>query len=128
LVVRVGPHSPARADLTALGHHIRHLAKVSELTLIDQEPRPAQSAAAVVQDFELFVPLEGLIDFPKEKARLEKNRAALEADLARLRERLEDPTFTTRAPAEKVEDVRTRLKMSGEQLKRLTAHLAALER
>jgi valyl-tRNA synthetase len=80
----------------------------------------------VVADFEMFIPLEGLIDFAKERARLEKNRADCEAGIKRDEERLTNPDFRSRAPADKVAEVETRMAESKAQLARLTAFVRAL--
>ena len=129
LVVNATGASAATQDTLARhGGYLRHLAKIGEWKMIDSGPcpRPPQSASAVAADFEMYLPLEGLIDFGKEKERLEKEKTALEADLARLKERLENPDFIARAPADKVEEVRTRLAESAAKRERVHGHLAAL--
>ena len=80
----------------------------------------------MVADFEIYVPLEGLIDFDKERTRLEKNKAEIEAGIQRDEERLLNPDFRSRAPADKVADVETRLAESKAQLSRITHFLRAL--
>jgi valyl-tRNA synthetase len=105
----------------------RHLARVGDWTLAESAAPPPQAASAVVADVELFIPLGGLIDFEKEKQRLTKDLAALDADLAHLTERLEKPDFISRAPADKVAEVRARMTESAAQRARLSHHLAALE-
>jgi valyl-tRNA synthetase len=79
-----------------------------------------------VSDFELFVPLEGLIDFTKEKARLRKEEDLLQADEKRLQERLDNPDFAARAPQEEVEKTRARLQETRLKLERLRGYLRAL--
>ncbi|MGQ0645914.1 MAG: valine--tRNA ligase, partial [Elusimicrobiota bacterium] len=106
--------------------YMTRLAKFSAWGLAQKAARPPQSAAAVVADLELFVPLEGLIDFGKEKQRLEKDLAALEADVARLDARLSNPDFAARAPAEEVDKTRLRREESAAKRTRLGDHLAAL--
>jgi valyl-tRNA synthetase len=117
---------PSRKALEKFGHYVRHLAKVSELNISANGRKPPQSAAAVVADIELFVPLEGLIDFEKEKARLSKEMARLEAEKARLEERIKNPEFVAKAPPEKVSEVSERLKENSAQRERLRGHLSAI--
>ncbi len=107
---------------------IKRLAKVSELTVLEKAARPPQSATAVVADFEIFIPLEGLIDFDKERQRLQKDLAFLETDNNRLEERLNNPDFIARAPQEEVDKARQRLQEVALKKKRLQDHLTALSK
>ena len=45
-----------------------------------------------------FVPLEGLIDFAKERARLEKELAKAEAELKKIAQKAQNRDFLARAP------------------------------
>jgi valyl-tRNA synthetase len=58
---------------------------------------------------EVAVPLEGLIDFAKERERLGNEREKLEKEAAKLEAQLANQNFVARAPAEKVEELRQRL-------------------
>ena len=51
---------------------LKQLAKISSIRFGKDIKRPANSALAVAGGFEIFLPLEGLIDIGKEKARLAK--------------------------------------------------------
>ncbi len=117
-----------RETLSRHAEDVKHLAKIGDWRLVESGEcrRPAQAASAVAADFEMFIPLEGLIDFGKEKQRLEKERTALEADTVRLKERLENSDFVSRAPAEKVAEVKIRLAENAAKRERLSGHLAAL--
>ena len=55
------------------------------------------------------MPLEGLIDFAQERARLERERDKLQKEAAKLDAQLANPQFAERAPAEKVAEIRERL-------------------
>ncbi|MBI4397076.1 MAG: valine--tRNA ligase, partial [Elusimicrobia bacterium] len=112
--------------LTSYAPYVKHLAKVSELHLLEKKEKPPQSAAAVAGDFEMFVPLEGLIDFGKEKLRLQKEIDLLDTDLKRLDSRLGNPDFLNRAPKEEVEKARARHAEVLSKRKRLEDHIAAL--
>jgi valyl-tRNA synthetase len=114
--------------LSRLSSHIVHLAKIAEWTVVENGEcrRPPQSASAVISDFEIFIPLEGLIDFAKERVRLEKWKADAAASLLRDEERLANPDFRQRAPADKVAEIETRRTETKAQLARLDAFLRAL--
>jgi valyl-tRNA synthetase len=57
---------------------------------------------------EVAVPLEGLIDFAQERARITREIEKLEKELQKLEAQLANPQFVERAPAEKVEELRGR--------------------
>jgi valyl-tRNA synthetase len=63
----------------------------------------------VGQGVGVYVPLAGLLDLDEERARLRKEIARVEADLAALRRKLDNPSFVARAPADVVEKDRARV-------------------
>jgi valyl-tRNA synthetase len=131
--IRVSVNLTAAAPATktvlkTLSHHIAHLGKLSEWKAVEAGAfeAPPQAAAAAAADFEMFIPLEGLIDFEKEKARLEKEKAACEIGIARDTAHLANPDFRQRAPAAKVAEVETRLAEGRARLARLGAFIKSL--
>jgi valyl-tRNA synthetase len=73
------------------------------------ETIPRASARAVLAGgAEVAVPLEGLIDFAQERARVTRDSEKLEKELQKLEAQLANPQFVERAPAEKVEELRQR--------------------
>jgi valyl-tRNA synthetase len=83
--------------------HIRALAKVDIVT-IDPDYIPAGTdASAVMNEAEIFVPLKGLIDFDKERARIDKEIGRTRAELATASQKLSNKSFTSKAPAEVIE-------------------------
>ncbi|MGO0123108.1 valine--tRNA ligase [Desulfothermobacter acidiphilus] len=64
--------------------------------------KPVNSAHAVAAGVEIYLPLEGLIDVEKERARLQKELRELEEELARVESKLANPSFLAKAPAEVV--------------------------
>ncbi len=105
---------------------IERLAKVKLSPPSSTLAKPAHTITVVVKDLELYLFMEGLIDFSKEKQRLEKGKNLLESDLKRLEDRLNNPDFMERAPKEEVEKARGMHAEKIAQLKRLESHLAAL--
>ncbi len=71
-------------------------------------PTPAGSVTTLLPDVEVVVPVGGLIDVAKERARLDKALGELQAELDRLQQRLENREFTERAPAHVVAQQRER--------------------
>ncbi|HEY6046061.1 MAG TPA: hypothetical protein VIU65_05615, partial [Pyrinomonadaceae bacterium] len=72
------------------------------------------------------VPLEGLIDFEQEKARLLKEKEKLQKEASKLEDQLGNADFVERAPAEKVEELRARVADIGLRTSSLDQMLEAL--
>ncbi len=64
--------------------------------------RPPQSALAVSDAGEVYIPLEGVVDLSAERRRLERELGRAEEELARLEAKLARAEFRERAPAEVV--------------------------
>jgi valyl-tRNA synthetase len=93
------------------------LAKVKELHLAVDLVKPASSIAAVVQNLEIYLPLEGLLDLEKEKQKLKKQYDKLNKELKGISAKLHNEKFLTNAPEniivkerEKYEEILTKLK------------------
>jgi valyl-tRNA synthetase len=105
---------------------IEHMAKIS--AKLADGPAPPQSAKAVVSaDVEVIMPLGGLVDIPTEKARLAKEIAKADKDLAGLEKRLENQDFLARAPEEVVAELRARLDEEKARRQRLRDAVKALD-
>ena len=76
---------------------------------------------------ELAVPLEGLIDFEQERSRLKREREKLQAEAAKLEAQLSNPNFVSRAPVERVNEVRQRISDIAQQSAQLQQTLENLQ-
>ncbi|MFH1190508.1 MAG: valine--tRNA ligase [Candidatus Omnitrophota bacterium] len=101
---------------------VKRLAKVSDLK-IGKQPKPESSAVSVLGGMEIYLPLEGLIDFEKEKARLLKEHARMEKEMDGLTSRLKDDAFTSKAPKDVVDKQRERKAELAEQIKKMKDNL-----
>ena len=106
--------------------HIRRLARMEEVEFVDALGETKQAARAVTAAGELAVPLEGLIDFDKERERRAKELAKMEGEQAGLDKRLANPDFVARAAAEVVTASRERSAELADQIVRLRAMMEAL--
>jgi len=105
------------------------LANATEVQVLAPGARRPQKAAVHVEpEVEVHLPLAGLIDFAAEKARVEKELQKLEAELAGIAKRLDNPGFLARAPAEVVEKDRARAAELEEKRDKLTRHLDRVTR
>jgi valyl-tRNA synthetase len=101
---------------------VKHMARVADLK-VGGHAKPKNAAVSVIGSMEVYVPLEGLIDFEKEKARLKKDEIRLAAELHALLGRLKDKEFLSKAPEEVVEKQKARKLEIEAQMKRLRENL-----
>src|SRR5712691_4132494 len=104
----------ARTDLQtvfqASSDQIARLTRAAQVSIDGNVEMPKASARAVLADgAEVAVPLEGLIDFEQERARLRREQEKLQQEAAKLEAQLGNSDFVARAPAEKVEELRARI-------------------
>jgi valyl-tRNA synthetase len=83
--------------------YIKKLSKASSLKELKGE-KPLRSAAAAVGGVEIFVPLMGLIDIDKERARLERELEKTAAELAKVSAKLANKAFIEHAKEELIEE------------------------
>jgi len=84
--------------------HIRKLVNVSEIEIfVNLEEKPQKAATSVAAGAEIYVPLEGVIDFDVELQRLSKELADVGKELDRVVNKLGNEQFVKKAPAQVVE-------------------------
>ena len=88
--------------------YFKRLAKVDNIEVGLQLPKPKASIAAVVRNLEIFLPLKGIIDLEAEKARLSKQIEKLEKEVQVIKKKLDNPHFLANAKPEIVENERKR--------------------
>jgi valyl-tRNA synthetase len=88
--------------------------------------KPEHSAVAVAGNLEVYIPLEGLVDFEAEAARLDHERQRLVDDLMKLERKLSNEGFLAKAAPEIVEKDRARAAELAESLAIVEAQLAEL--
>ena len=128
---RVAIHVAANAEMqsifTANEAQIKKLARADTIVLGSSLDVPKASAKAVLSGgAEIAVPLEGLIDFDKERERLQNQIAKLDIELQRLNGQLSNANFVEKAPAEKVQELEVRKSEIERQVGTLGANLEAL--
>src|SRR5207237_5652096 len=89
--------------------------------------KPKHVRSHVESRFQLYVPLEGLIDLSIEAARLRGELDEKQAALQRARAQLSNEGFVTRASADAVEQTRQRAAEWERQCDLLQRHLADLD-
>ena len=82
---------------------IRFLARIDSLQVHAALEAPKGAGTAVVNGAEIFIPLEGIVDFEAELARLDKELAKLDKTLQGVQAKLANANFVDKAPAEVVD-------------------------
>jgi valyl-tRNA synthetase len=104
--VMVSANSETRRRADAWENEIMRLARLSSIGFEDQVPKA--SAQIVLEEATVALPLEGVIDFAAEKARLGKELEKIAKDMAAIEGRLGNPGFVAKAPPEVLEESRER--------------------
>ena len=74
------------------------------------------SSTVMAKDFEVIIPLGDLVDLDEEKKRLEAEIKKLESEVERASKMLSNPGFTSKAPANKIEEEKQKLAKYEEML------------
>jgi valyl-tRNA synthetase len=123
-----GAGDTARKWLESYGELIKRLARLSQI-----DPLAGASPKGAVQipleEAVFILPLAGLIDVAKEKARLSKELGKVEGEIAKIEKKLGNADFVAKAPPEVIDEQRERLaeaEQSQRQLKGALERLAGL--
>ena len=105
-VVLLSHNSKSLEILAQYKMYIENLARANRITITQRGERPRAAATAVAQDVEIFLPLEGIIDFTEEEKRLQKEIAKIDEELVFLTKKLANENFLSRAPEAIIEKER----------------------
>jgi len=125
-IIAGGPRAALLNEQRAL---LARLARVADdqLRIAEQlDSKPANAAALVVGDVEVFLPLAGLIDLDAERARLGRELEQADADIMRRAARLDNAGFVDKAPANVIQRERDGLAGARATAERLRERLAQL--
>jgi len=106
--------------------YIKSLAQLESLSIDPKFKKPKSSLSAVTENFNIFIPLEGVIDIEAEKARLAKKQDALRQQVMFTEKRLKDGNFINNAPEEVVKAEREKAEKFKEQINRLEETIRGL--
>ncbi len=105
------------------------LAYASDVIIQSDKTGIADDAVTVaIPDAVIHIPFADLVDIAKEIKRLEKEKQKWEAEIRRSTGMLNNERFTSKAPAEKVEEEREKLQRNTQLLQQVTERLAALRK
>lgn len=106
--------------------YIKKLARVSDLNIAPATKKIKHAAFSVIEDTEIFLPLEGIIDIDEEKKRLEGKLSGMREELGRINAKLKNRNFVHKAPASVVNGTKERKESIEAKLKALKKNLSAL--
>jgi valyl-tRNA synthetase len=118
----------ARELIASQSEIIASLARLdtAQFQIETRAQKPAQALAIVIGKIEVYLPLAGMIDLEKEKARLAKEIAIVRGAIERAEKQLASD-FAKKAPKDVVQKVRDTLAANQERVVKLDAQLASVE-
>jgi valyl-tRNA synthetase len=128
--IRVVISCPDEKTDAVVAEHAELLKMMAVLERVDhgvEVGKPPHAATSVVGTTEVFVPLEGLIDLDKERARLDRQRQEVGERIAKIEKQLHNHDFLANAPEEVVQKRMDRAQELREQLQKVIQNLAELD-
>ena len=117
----------AERVLRAGAPYLTEMARLEAVSILDSHaPRPDNALSAALPEVEVWLPLEGLIDVEKERAKLEKQLDTARRDLEKVSAKLNNAGFTSKAPPAVVAKEEARRAELGAAIEGLEGRLAAL--
>ena len=114
-----------KAEIAKAGEaYLKNLANITELIFTESRAEvPQDAVSAVIDGAEIYIPLDDLVDFAEEKARLEKEQKRLEGEVKRSTGMLNNPGFVSKAPEAKIQAEREKLAMYEDMLAKVKGQL-----
>jgi len=113
--------------LSALDAEILKLLLNAESVEINTAFAPPKGTPIVANALgELYLPLEGLVDVEAERQRLKKEKEKIEAEITKVRQKLNNPNFAQKVPPAVLQEHQQRLADWQEKLAQVKSALAAL--
>jgi len=120
LTVHIVPLKPGvESILSDSMKYIKSLAQLENFTIDAKLKKPKSSLSAVTENFNIFIPLEGVIDIEAEKARLAKKQDALKQQLVSTEKKLKDKNFMDHAPENVIKAEQEKAEAVKEQIRRM---------
>lgn len=124
-LVVVGAGAETSARLTRHAEILARMARVEKVELMTATPKGA--VQFVVQEATFCLPIADIIDLDKERVRLTKEIDRLTGDIAKIDAKLGDEKFVANAPAEIIEEQKTRKSDAVAVIEKLSAALKQLQ-
>lgn len=105
---------------------IKGLARLQEVELKKNGPKITQAISAFVNDVEIYLPVAGIVDFEKEKIRLENEIKKISGRIASIEKTLKNDDFVLKAPPAVVAGQKQKLTELSEQREKLRKQLGEI--
>ncbi|NCA97846.1 MAG: valine--tRNA ligase [Clostridia bacterium] len=126
-IIVVSPDEATRRMFEDSEAFLQRLASVQSVkTQADKTDIPSTAVTAIFTAGEIFIPLTDLIDLGKEIERLEKEKANLENEVARVSAKLDNAEFVAKAPAKVIDAEREKISRYTAMLHNASERLAQL--
>jgi valyl-tRNA synthetase len=117
--------SDTKDRVAQYGDLIKRLARAEQIDVTGGEP-PKGAAQIVMDEATVFLPLAGIIDIAKERARLTKELDKTKSEAERIEKKLGNPQFVSRADPAVIEEQRAKLAEFEQAKAKLTQALERL--
>ncbi len=105
--------------------YFKSLASASDVEIKnDKSGIPEDAVSVVIDGVEIFIPLDELVDFEKEKERLNKEKKKAISEIKRVEGKLNNPGFMNKAPDKLIEEEKQKKEKFEEMLKTIEERLA----
>ena len=118
-----------KAEIIKSGEaYLKNLANITEIIFAGSKAEvPGDAVSAVIDGAEIYIPLDDLVDFAEELARLEKEEKRLQGEVKRSNGMLSNPGFVNKAPEAKIQAEREKLVMYEEMLQKVSAQIVSIK-
>jgi valyl-tRNA synthetase len=107
--------------------YIKNLAHINFVQVGNTLERPEHSATGVLEDIEIFVPLENVIDIKAERERLEKKLLKIEKEIILINKKLKNVDFMQKAPAVVIDKEKEKIKELTDIRDRIVKNLKTIQ-
>ncbi|MFN3550469.1 MAG: class I tRNA ligase family protein, partial [Endomicrobiia bacterium] len=129
IIIAVEKNQKILDTIKEYSSYIQRLGLVNNISFINKQneefKKPQHSATTVFEttkefgNLELYVLLEGIIDFEKEKQRLKKEIEETEKFFVSLEQKLNNSEFLTKAPKQEVEKIKEKYILTKEKIEKI---------
>ncbi len=106
--------------------YLKRLTRTKMVTLLRDSQKPRHSASAVVDNVEIFIPLEGLINLKAECERIQREIDRVRGLYTSTEKKLTNESFVSKAPKEVVDHERNKLESFKITLQKLEKNLESI--
>ena len=126
--VIIVPTEEKKSSVESTKEYFVTLASASMVEIAENEDNiPEDAVSVVINGAKIFIPLDELVDFEKEKERLTKEKAKLESEIKRVNGKLSNQGFLAKAPESLVNEEKAKKEKFEEMMKSVLERLENIE-